>query len=273
MEKMHMKYQRRTDNEKNYRRCDRRDVFRNYKIEFLIASRPHAPMRYRIKAIIHPSKYGLIMNSLITDSYLLSITRNPHISRAASRRAFAFAAPRIYSRSTRCANTVSDEVPRPSRYRVSGRCVYLPVAHNTRNLRWLQDYVLTPPPLLRPSRSHPRESIRHANASDWIFEGTETKTESHLGKGWTKDAPGTLRSLSLSPSLSLCRETTWARARSRAVHLKCTTVVADAIQQWGEKWWPVRGGRIVAPLGLSFIGVLYGATLISACDLGAYRYI
>ena len=27
------------------------------------------------------------------------------------------------------------------------------------------------------------------------------------------------------------------------------------------------------PLGLSFIGILYGATLISPCDLGAYRYI
>lgn len=42
---------------------------------------------------------------LITDSYLLSITHNPHISREASRRAFTFAAPWIHSRSARCANT------------------------------------------------------------------------------------------------------------------------------------------------------------------------
>lgn len=53
------------------------------------------------------------MNSLIADSYLLSITRNPHISRAASHRAFAFAAPRIYSRSTRCANIQYQTSPAP----------------------------------------------------------------------------------------------------------------------------------------------------------------
>lgn len=102
-------------------------------------------MRYRIKATIHPSKYGSIMNSLITDSYLLSITRNPHISRAVSRRAFAFAALQIYSRSTRCANIQYRMiVPHPSRHCVSGRCIYLSVAQHPQPVWWLQDYVLTP---------------------------------------------------------------------------------------------------------------------------------
>jgi len=128
------------------------------------------PMRYRIKAIIHPSKYGSIMNSLITDSYLLSITRNPHISRATSCRAFAFAALQIYSRSTRCANIqYRTIVSHPSRHCVSGRRIYLSVAQHPQPMWWLQDYVLTSLPVT--VTLPPCGSIRHANVFDWIFEG------------------------------------------------------------------------------------------------------
>lgn len=111
--------------------------YKMYKVEFRISHRekrfsnPIADAISNKTYIIHPPKYGPIMNSLITDSYLLSITRNPHISRAASRRAFAFAAPRIYSRSTRCANIQYRASPaRPIRRSVSGRRIYLPVAQH-----------------------------------------------------------------------------------------------------------------------------------------------
>lgn len=151
---------------------------------------PPLPMRYRIKAIIHPSKYGSIMNSLITDSYLLSITRNPHISRAASRRAFAFAAPRIYSRSTRCANIQYQTSPAPfSMLRIRSTHIYLPVAQHPQLVWWLQDYVLTLPSRHSPPSLHPCDPVRYANASDWIFEGAAAKEESHLVSETTTRVP------------------------------------------------------------------------------------
>lgn len=107
------------------------------------------------------------MNSLITDSYLLSITRNPHISRVASRRAFAFAAPRIYSRSTRCANIQY----RTSLAPFSMLCIRS--THISAGCTTPATCVVAIGLCSDPSRHSltPRDFVYHANASDWIFEG------------------------------------------------------------------------------------------------------
>lgn len=149
------------------------------------------------------------MNSLITDSYLLSITRNPHISRVASRCAFAFLPPPGFIHAPLVAQTYSiGRSPAPfSMLRIRSTHIS---AGCTTPATCVVATGLYPDPRHNSPFPSSRDSVRHANASDWIFEGAAAKEESRLVFGTLTRDPGTLRPI-------LPRNNDPARAPERSI--------------------------------------------------------